>query len=428
MDIPLRNDARTIGRNLMLVTGGQVALLALWFGATTLLARKLGPEALGLYALSVKVVKVLTTCLGDPLDLAVMRQAPVLLRSNRPAALTLVRSAFIVRVGLGLAIILLTAAFPAFFALLMFRDSSLVNLVLLTSLGILTDLLLRSVAGFLQASEDFGRFMVVNATWQTLRAGAIIAVVLLGAATAFSALAIYASAPLVACMVGVALLPRDLLQWTRPDLRQISAVLHYGKWLAMAMALAAIYEGLDLFMLAWLRDQRQVGIYAGAMTLAIIPDFLNGAVQTVLAPKVAPAYAAGEFPRLLWKYLRFALPVGALALAGALLLGSPIIRVFLSNRFAESSGVFKILIVATILDVVFTPLPNALVVFVRPRVVPLINLIALIWVITGGLVLIRGHGATGAAIAVLVARMLVGVLTIGYAAGVLRNRDRHHLA
>jgi O-antigen/teichoic acid export membrane protein len=408
-------------RNLIVVAGGQVALLAMWFGATTLLARKLGPEALGLYALCVKAIKIFTSCFGDPLDFAVMREAPIFLRTDRPRALALVRSAFFVRVVLGALIIAITALAPAVISLLMFRSRDYGDLALLTACGIFTDLLLRAVAGFLQASERFARFMTVNATWQIARAGAIVAIIVLATISARSALTVYVVAPMIAFIVGLPLLPRDLLKPSIPSIKQISGILHYSKWMAAAMMLAALYEGLDVFLLRWLTNERQVGIYAGALTLAMIPDFLNGAVQTVIAPKIAPAHSAGEFPSLFKRYLRYALPLGAIALLGALILGGPIIRGLLSNRFADSVDAFKILVVATIFDVVITPLPAALVAFVAPRFVSIVNLVGLVIVAGGGLILIPRYGATGAAILILAARVTVGCVTVLFAGRITRG-------
>src|SRR5438552_526912 len=100
-------------RNLLLVAGGQISLLAIWFAATTLLARKLGPEAFGIYALCTTAIKLFTSCFGDPLDLAVMREAPILLRSDRFGAHALVRAAFLIRIILGLAAIVAATIAPA---------------------------------------------------------------------------------------------------------------------------------------------------------------------------------------------------------------------------------------------------------------------------------------------------------------------------
>src|SRR2546429_7711467 len=84
--------ARRTGRDIVLVTTGRVALLGTWFGATLLLARVLGPVAFGLYTLCSNAIRIATGCIGDPLDMAVMREAPLLLRTDRPAALEVIRS------------------------------------------------------------------------------------------------------------------------------------------------------------------------------------------------------------------------------------------------------------------------------------------------------------------------------------------------
>jgi len=408
-------------RNIFLVTGGQVALLALWFGATTLLARKLGPEILGLYALATRAIKIVTTCVGEPLDLAVMRTAPLFLRTDRRRAISIARAAFAIRTLFGALSLLASALFPTAIAWMLFGNRDLTDLALLTGFGILTDLLLRSAAGFLQASERFGPFITVNSIWQIARAGAIVALILVGMITARSALAIYVFAPLVAFLVAIPFLPRDLLRPTpAPRISEVIDVLHYGKWIALATMFATLYEGLDAFLLGWLRGDRDVGIYAGAMTLAMIPDFLNGAIQSVLAPRIAPAHAAGRFGALYRQYLRYSLPLGAVALAGALLLGGPIIRGLLSTRYIESIGAFKILIVATILDIVFLPLPAALIAFVRPRAVPAMNLAALMFVVVGGIALIPRYGVLAAAGLIVAARITIGCLTFIVARRILR--------
>jgi O-antigen/teichoic acid export membrane protein len=413
MEATAERSATSIRKNITFVTGGQVVLLAIWFGATTLLARKLGPETLGFYALCTRAIRIFTSCIGDPLDLAVMREAPLYLKSDPQRGMAIVRTAFSVRAAFGAIALLIAATVPAGVSVLMFRSRNFPDLALLTGFGILTDLLLRSAAGYLQASERFGQFMTVNATWQLIRSIGIALLSALTIASATQAVAIYVAAPLIAFLVALPLLPRGLIKpFPPPSIRQVRDVLDYGKWIALGTIFATMYEGLDVFMLSWLRDERQVGIYAGAMTLGMIPDFLNGAVQTVLAPRISPAYSAGRFGALYRLYLRYALPLGAVALTGAMLLGVPIIRGLLSVRFAESADAFKILILATIFDIVFLPLPAALLAFVKPQVVPAINFMALLIVAVGGLVLIPRFGATGAAGLILAARVMIGSLTL----------------
>ena len=131
-------------RNLLLVTSGRVALLGAWFAATMLIARVLGPAAFGLYTLCQNAIRIVTNCVGDPLDMAVMREAPIHLRAgNRAQALDVIRSAFTIRTGLGVLSILITAAVPWAISWVVFGDVDHRRLALLTAAGILGDLLLR---------------------------------------------------------------------------------------------------------------------------------------------------------------------------------------------------------------------------------------------------------------------------------------------
>ena len=86
----------------MLVTGGQVALLGIWFGATMVVARVLGLASFGLYTLCQNAIRLFSGCFGDPLDMAVMREAPIYFRSDRSRALSVIRSAFWMRFALGM--------------------------------------------------------------------------------------------------------------------------------------------------------------------------------------------------------------------------------------------------------------------------------------------------------------------------------------
>ncbi len=415
-----------VGGNIVLVTAARVSLLAAWFGATMLVARTLGrsaagPAALALYTLCTNAIRIITSCIGDPLDMAVMREAPLFLRSDRPRALEIIRSAFWVRVGLGGLAIAMASAIPWVVAWLVFQDPRFRFLAVLTAAGVLGDLLLRSVLGFFQLSERFVPFILTDAVWQLGRTAAVVALVMLNLLTARNAILLYVIAPYAAFAIAAVMLPRDVLTPARLPRHRLASLYHYSKWMVLATVMAAIYERLDIFMLNGFRGHYEAGIYAAAMTLAVIPDFIDGAVQTVLAPKVAPAFAAGTFNELQRWYLKYAIPLGVLAAAGAMLLGGPVIRILLGNSFALSVGPFKILVLSTIFNVVFTPLPAVLLNFVAPQKVTGIALIGLGIVLGGGVVIIPIFGIIGAAWLILAARVTIGTVIVLMATAIARQ-------
>src|SRR5271169_11421 len=89
------------GRTVLLVTSVRVLFQGVWFVATIIMARVLGPAKFATYTLATKAIQIVTDCFADPLDMAVMREAPLFLRTDRLAALAVIRSAFWIRAGLG---------------------------------------------------------------------------------------------------------------------------------------------------------------------------------------------------------------------------------------------------------------------------------------------------------------------------------------
>jgi len=59
---------------------------------------------------------------------------------------------------------------------------------------------------------------------------------------------------------------------------------------------------------------RRSGAYGGVLTLAIIPDFINGMLATVLQPRVASLRARGALPAFNRKFMMAMLPAGLIAL------------------------------------------------------------------------------------------------------------------
>jgi O-antigen/teichoic acid export membrane protein len=395
------------------VTLARGGLLGAWFLASLLIARVLGPAALGLYALCQTAIQLLTDCAADPLDAAVMREAPLHLRAGeRPAALEVIRAAFWLRGGAGLASLAVTAAVPWIISRLIFNSSHFAALALLTAAGVLGDLLLRSALGYLQVSERFGPFLAVDAVWQLARTGAAVGLVLTHRLTATTAAGLYVASPYLAFVAALLLLPSDVRTPAAPSRRRVAEVLHYSKWMGLALVMGAVSARLDIFLLNYFHGSAAVGLYAAALALAMIPDRLNGIVQTAIAPRIAPAHAAGQFWRLQRQYLRAAAPAAAAGGALALLAGRWIIPLLLSRRFAGSIIPFDLLVLGTLWNAAVMPLPAALLNFLAPRQTAAVTGAGLLLVLGGGLAVIPTFGAAGAAGVMLASRVAIDIASL----------------
>jgi len=409
---------------LLWVSAGRIALVGTWFLATILMGRVLGVVGFGVYGYCQTIIKLVTGCVGDPLDMAVMRQGPLLLKGDRPKALQLVRSAFWIRVVLGALVLLIAVAVPA--ALLrktFFGRADFQLLAMLTAAGVLGDFLLRSVLGYFQIGEQFGRFIAVDSIWQGGRVVCVLALVLLGKLTPVSALALYAITPYAAFAMAFFLLPADVRRPAPPHRHQLIDILHYSKWMVAGLAMAAAYERLDVLLLKYFRTDYDVGIYIAALAWAVIPDFINGIVQTVLGPKIAPAHAAGKFNELQRTYLKYAIPTGAVFALIALTICGWVFRTFMSDEFAAATNVYRLLVLSTLINTVFVPLPEALMNFVAPKRVTVYTAIGLLWVAVGGVIFIPLYGAIGAAMVMLSARILVGSIIMIQAHRIGENKS-----
>jgi O-antigen/teichoic acid export membrane protein len=413
-------------RNLLLVTATRIALMAMAFVGSAMVIRTLGPAAFGLYALCIAYIKIVTGCLGDAIDLAVLREVPVHLQARPQRALEILRGAFWLRAGVGVSCIAAAATFPALAGRMLLADGAPVLMVPLLAAGILGDLLMRSSAGYFQAAESFGRFLMLDAIVQLGRFASVVASIVAHKASPALILLCYVAWPYVAFAASLPLLPRQLVKPARSHRHDLSQILHHSKWLVIALVMAAVFERTDVLMLGRLAGAAQVGIYSAALTLALLPDLVTGCLSTVLFPKVSAVHARGEFARLNRQYLKYAIPVALFGAVCAQTLGTWTIETFFSHKYVESIPVFRIVVLGSLLSGVMTPLPSALLAFVAPRRVVVVSAIALGMVAALGMILIPRYGAIGAAVSVVLTRAAAAIIIVQMSRTVARRPPVFH--
>ena len=121
------------------------------------------------------IIKIVTGCIGDPLDMAVMRQGPLLYKNDRPALLQLLRSAFWIRIFHWVADFARRTprcrrSHRTFYSTAPIFSSSRFSLALVCS----ETFCCARRWGIFQVGEQFKMFMVVDSVWQVGRVAAVV--------------------------------------------------------------------------------------------------------------------------------------------------------------------------------------------------------------------------------------------------------------
>jgi O-antigen/teichoic acid export membrane protein len=407
-------------RDAALVFAGRVAFVALWYAALLLVYQGLGQDAAGLaqaglFAVAIACVKIVAGCIIDPMDVALMRSGPALLRADRPAAFRLFRAALWLRLSAVLgAIVLMVAAARAYEAY--FDDTAgLAALVPFIAAAVLGEMLFRSVLVVLQAQERFVAFIAVEGALQGARAAGIVALWLAGSMRLDLILACYAAAPYVAALCGALLVPRGIYASWRTSRAAFADLLDFLKWMVPAMVLATFNERLDVLLVYGVTGPQAAGLYGAMLTLALAPDILAGSLGSILQPRIVEMRDRGTYGPNLRRYLALALPGCALALAVAVPLAEPVIRLLLGATYAAGAPVFLWLAAGTLFWLAVTPMPMSLVAILAPRRIAMVTATQSAIVLGGGLLLLPVLGALGMAQTICAMRVAIALLLLAMA-------------
>ena len=402
-------------RDAIIVIGGRIAFVALWFVAVLLVYRGLGGDErglaqAGLFAVALACVKIASGCIVDPGDVALMRRAPALLHSDPGAAYRLLRAAFAIRLAATALVAAAMLIFAAGVGQRVIGGASVAPLIGYIVASIVADMLFRSVIVVLQAQERFLHLVLLEGFLQVSRFVAILALWATDAMTVERVLACYAGVALLAAIIGAAaLLPWSLFASAaidRADLRDLFAFL---KWMVPAMVLAAVNERLDILLVYSFSGADAAGRYGAMLTLALVPDLVAGSLASVVQPRIAAMRTNGTFASSLRMFLRFSLPGVALAFVGAVLLAGPVIPFVLGAGYAPGVPIFLWLLAGTLIWLAVTPLPLTMVAVHAPARIALITTGQSVVIALGSVTLLPLFGPLGMAQAVCAMRVCVAL-------------------
>lgn len=167
-----------------------------------------------------------------------------------------------------------------------------------------------------------------------------------------------------------------------------------------SVVVTLIYFRADSLLIAYLRGERETGLYGAAYTLVFGVAFVPLMLHRVLLPRLAACQPGAELRSAFASSLRKVSGVGLIS-AAALVTAMPLLTVIYGQQFAHARVAYLVLVPA--LAIYFITFTNYTVLLARSRNATSLwlTLFALAVNLGANLALIRPLGATGAALSVL---------------------------
>lgn len=326
-------------RNASVLAAATLAARLLMFAFGIVLARALGADSYGRYALALALGVVLQPIADAGLTPYVSREVARAREDTERTLPTLL--------AVKLALLVATFVLTGLVAAVVVDDEAMVAVIAAVVLATLIDGFSMFVYGYFQGREAMG----FEARATTL-AAIVRAVGGIALALAFDDLG-----PVVAWILAVALIQatvaaRRLARVAspmRPLWRSRSARrVHWHSVLSMGLMAIFVmtYLRLDSVLIGWLRDERAVGLYAAAYTLMLGAQIVPTMVATALTPVFARSHAGdrGVFESAWHSGIRLVLLISLpIALATTLLAGPLIDRLY-GTEFERSAAVLAVVI------------------------------------------------------------------------------------
>jgi len=393
------------------------------FVATVLVARYLGPERFGPYAVLIATLNVATSLASPALDTGMVRFAS----QARSTALSF--AAYYLRLKAVLALLTVVAglalAAPLHRLLL---DSPGVEgpgpsafAVVFASAAIMV--MWSSVQAWRQAEQHFTPWAVQETATSFLRLGWVAMGVFIGLGER-GLLAGYGVAAGVVALAGAASMPRGIWFAANPPRDARRDAFRFTQWVVMAGIATALSHRLDVFLLAWhAAPAATLGHYGAALNLVLVGELAAMTLFHVLLPKASALTGAGEWRLFLNRHQWHALALAALLLplapAGGLLAG-----ILFGDGYAAAGPYFAALIVGMAFTIAGMPANAVLYAAGKSRAVALLEVVRLAAALLAGIAVIPAFGALGMACTVAAVRGVTAFLAHAAARRVIARATR----
>ena len=411
LDVGLREVLSGAGTSFFWRAGGAVAQFVL----AILLARFFGAEGIGLYSLALVVSVIASTVSRWGIDLASMKLIAVARANDQSKKVgAMYRVAVLSILVFGVIATALLFALSPFVATVVFGDPALSQVMQAMVLSVVPFSLLNLCAECLRAEERVAMASFLQGSVVPIITLLLVAVLYAEGASIRLAALCYVSACIISAVVAGWVWHRSLKlivvegEFVRFPLKELLITANPMAWVAIVSIVMGFLETIILGVYA---SSEEVGLYSAALRLAMILSMVTLAFNSILSPKFAALYAKGEVEKMVY--------LARKSMFVMLLTSSPILIIYLfasefvlgmfGDEFVQAAVVLQILVIGQVINIAAGPVAAMLMMSGHAAVVSRIVMVALLFGIAIGMVLISQFGMIGAA---WTASMVMLILTV----------------
>lgn len=366
-----------------------------------LTARFLGPENFGILVVSLTALTLVSDIATIGTDTGIVKFVGQYFKKDRNKALKFLKLGLKIKFFVGLSVLILGWFLVPLIAKYLLVKPELIIPLRFAIVGSFVTLLFTFATSSLQAIQKFWTWGAVNIASNALRLGLVAVLISVGFLNVNATLTIYIVCILLGFFVSLLFLPNFFKAKNEGLLA--GDFLHYNKWVAVFVTIAALSGRLDTFISTRILSLADVGIYGVATGLASIGSQIVSGIATVVAPKLASMDTDQKAIVYLKKLQLLTLVLAVLAIIVGSAAGYIIIPLFYGQSYISSITPFIILLVAQAIFLISVPAHSSVIFyFSYPKLFVYISLVHLVIIGALGWFMITNFGVVGAAYTVLI--------------------------
>ena len=380
-------------RDFSTVLGSGLVTRAATFATGVIIARVLGPEGKGIYALAL-LVPLLVSAFGG------LGLSQSLIYHLRRKVLTLeqiVGTVFLADIAMGAALFGLMGIVAPSLTSNVLRGVPL-PLIMLAALFIPIKMITRRSRETLRALDRMQAFSALSAATALPPLLAVLTILALGTVTVGRVVRLEVALSVVLLFITMWPVMRSLRGRPRPGFATLRKLLDFGLRSHIAYVLITVEKRFDLLILNAFLYPEYVGLYAVGVGVAQLVVTLTNAMGTVLFPRISGA-STEEIRRFLPRIARLSVLAAVLCGLGLVAIGRPLIIFVYGAAFEASYAPMAILLPGIVMLCLSRVCEVYLTGQGRPGIVSAAAGVSLVVNLGANLLLIPSFGINGAAMA-----------------------------